>query len=118
MISGRYNQQYKVFGNEAQYPFELSSAQAECLKVGMEKSRVLIPAGAFQGSFKPVNPANVKSLYRSVDWIDWFIYVVPTLVASLFVDETIQKAILALTRACGLSLQWVVTKKEVQDIKS
>lgn len=118
LLSSRYNSSFKYHGNESNYPFQLSNLQIDCLNQGMDKSRVLIPAGVFQGSFKSVNPANVKGMYRSVDWIDWFIYVVPTLLASLFDDRKIRDAILALTRACALSLQWVVTKDEVEEIKT
>jgi hypothetical protein len=118
LLSNRYNSGFKYFGNENLYPFQLSNSQFDCLKVGMEKSRLLIPAGVFQGSCHPVNPLNVKGLYRSVDWIFWFIFIVPTLVVSLFDDASIRTAILALTRACALSLQWEVSKADIEEIKS
>lgn len=118
MISPRYNSNFKYYGNESEYPFQLSNIHFECLKIGMQSSRMLIPTGGFQESFKPVNPLNVKGLYRSVDWIDWFLYVVPTLVVSLFDDLTIRNAILALTRSCSLALQWEVTNEDLEEIKS
>ncbi|CAM0136760.1 unnamed protein product, partial [Umbelopsis sp. WA50703] len=84
----------------------------------MQKSRMYIPAGVFQGSFHPVNPLNVKSLYRSIDWITWLVFVVPTLVVGLFDDADIRVAVLALTRACSISLQWVVSKDDILEIES
>lgn len=117
MISTRYNHSFKYHGNESDYPFQLSNIHFECLNAGMEASRILIPTGGFQGSFKPVNPLNVKGLYRSVDWIDWFLYVVPTLVVALFDDLTIRNAILALVRGCSLALQWEVSKENLEEIK-
>lgn len=118
LLSPRYNTGFKYFGNEPAYPFQLSNSQFDCLKVAMQTSRLLIPAGVFQGSFHPVNPMNVKGLYRSVDWIHWFIYIVPTLVVSLFDNAEIRTAILALTRACALSLQWEVSKANLEEIES
>ncbi|KAI9243382.1 hypothetical protein EDC94DRAFT_669616, partial [Helicostylum pulchrum] len=103
LLSKRYNDGFKHHGNESAYPFQLSNKQFECMNVGMAKSRLFIPAGAFQGSFHPVNPLNVKGLYRSVDWSIWLVKVVPVLVVSLFEDQSIKTAILALTRACALS---------------
>ena len=88
------------------------------MNVGMAKSRLFIPAGVFQGSFHPVNPLNVKGLYRSVDWTIWLVKVVPVLVVSLFEDQSVKTAILALTRACALSLQWEISKTEIEEIKS
>ncbi|KAI9243694.1 hypothetical protein EDC94DRAFT_492976, partial [Helicostylum pulchrum] len=118
LLSKRYNDGFKHHGNESAYPFQLSNKQFECMNVGMAKSRLFIPAGAFQGSFHPVNPLNVKGLYRSVDWSIWLVKVVPVLVVSLFEDQSIKTAILALTRACALSLQWEISKTEIEEIKS
>ncbi|GAA5797931.1 hypothetical protein HPULCUR_003329 [Helicostylum pulchrum] len=118
LLSKRYNDGFKHHGNESAYPFQLSNKRFECMNVGMAKSRLFIPAGAFQGSFHPVNPLNVKGLYRSVDWSIWLVKVVPVLVVSLFEDQSIKTAILALTRACALSLQWEISKTEIEEIKS
>ncbi|KAI9243120.1 hypothetical protein EDC94DRAFT_671936 [Helicostylum pulchrum] len=113
LLSKRYNDGFKHHGNESAYPFQLSNKQFECMNVGMAKSRLFIPAGAFQSSFHPV-----KGLYRSVDWSIWLVKVVPVLVVSLFEDQSIKTAILALTRACALSLQWEISKTEIEEIKS
>jgi hypothetical protein len=118
LLSSRYNTGFKYFGNELAYPFQLSNQQFDCINVAMQKSRLLIPAGVFQGSFQVVNPLNVKSLYRSLDWCQWFIYIVPLLVVPLFDDQSVRTAILALTRACALSIQWEISKAEVEEIKS
>lgn len=118
MISSRYNANFKYHGNESSYPFQLSKTDFECVKISMNNSRKYIPTGAFQSSFKAVDPSNVKGFYRSSDWIAWFIYVVPTLVVGLFDDLSIRNAILGLTRACALSLQWEVSRQNIDEIKS
>lgn len=118
LISPRYNTSFKFYGNESIYPFQLSNAKFDCLNTGMQKSRMYIPAGEFQGSFHPVNPLNVKSLYRSIDWTTWLVFVVPTLAVGLFDDADLRVAILALTRACSISLQWAVSKNDILEIES
>ena len=118
LLSKRYNDGFKYHGNESAYPFQLSNKQFECLNLGMKSSRLFIPTGAFQGSFHPVNPLNVKGLYRSTDWILFFTKAVPVLVVSLFEDQSVKTAILALTRACALSLQWEISEAEIEEIKS
>ncbi|GAA5802204.1 hypothetical protein HPULCUR_012118 [Helicostylum pulchrum] len=55
---------------------------------------------------------------RSTDWILFFTKAVPVLVVSLFEDQSVRTAILALTRACALSLQWEISEAEIEEIKS
>ncbi|KAI9243536.1 hypothetical protein EDC94DRAFT_700008 [Helicostylum pulchrum] len=93
LLSKRYNDGFKHHGNESAYPFQLSNKQFECLNLGMKSSRLFIPTGAFQGSFHPVNPLNVKGLYRSTDWILFFTKAVPVLV-------------------------WEISEAEIEEIKS
>ncbi|CEP16627.1 hypothetical protein [Parasitella parasitica] len=118
MVSSRYSTHFKYHGNESDYPFQLSNASSECIKVGMKKSRKYIPTAAFQSTFKAVDQSNVKGFYRSSDWIAWLIHVVPTLVASQFEDSNIRDAIIASARACALSLQWEVSENDINEIKT
>ncbi|CEP19865.1 hypothetical protein [Parasitella parasitica] len=116
MVSSHYSTHFKYHGNESVYPFQLSNASSECIKLGMKKSRKYIPTGAFQSTFKAVS--NVKGFYRSSDWIAWLIHVVPTLVARQFEDSNIRDAIIGFARACALSLQWDVSKNNINEIKT
>ncbi|KAG2211226.1 hypothetical protein INT47_006346 [Mucor saturninus] len=49
------------------------------------------------GSSKYMHSDNVRSMYRSVDWIAWLMYVVPTIVAPLLPASSITKAFIALS---------------------
>lgn len=118
LVSDRYNTRYKVVGNAENYPFELSKRDFQRLKQAMNMSRKYIPVGAFQGSWKGADQTNAKSFYRSVDWIEWFLYVVPTLVVPCFEDEQIQKAVLSLVRGCALSMNWEITEDDLTEIES
>ncbi|CEP15948.1 hypothetical protein [Parasitella parasitica] len=118
LIAPRYNASYKYIGNESEYPFQLAPVDFEAVKLSMAESRKYIPAGAFQFSFKPMDMQNVKSLYRSVDWIQWFIYVLPTAVVGLFDDENVRTALLGLSRALALALQWETSKNDMTEIEA
>ncbi|CEP19952.1 hypothetical protein [Parasitella parasitica] len=117
MISHRYKANFKYIGNEAAYPFQLSHLQFQCLGVAMASGRQYIPTGAFQGSFYPVDPSNVKSIYRSTDWIEWPIYVVPTFLVGLLDNAEIRKGVLGLSRGCALAMQWTVSKENIEEMK-
>ncbi|KAL9539149.1 hypothetical protein MBANPS3_010440 [Mucor bainieri] len=113
LIARRYNKNYKYAGNESAYPFELSNVDFSCVKLGMQQSRPMIPAGAFQGSFHPIDMSNVKSIYRSVDHIQRLIYVVPCLVVGLFGDPELGAVVMGLSRACALATQREVPKADM-----
>ncbi|CEP14481.1 hypothetical protein [Parasitella parasitica] len=118
LIAPRYNTSYKYIGNESGYPFQLAPVDFEAVKLSMIESRKYIPAGVFQFSFKPMDMQNVKSLYGSVDWIQWFIYVLHTAVVGLFNDENVRTALLGLSRAVALALQWKISKHNIAEIEA
>lgn len=116
MLSPKYNQHFKYCGDELKYPFELSNAAFVSIKKSMELSRQLIPAGTFKGSWIAMEPNNVKSVYRSAEWIDWLLYCVPTLILSQFQDRDVVKGFLNLIRGISLSLQFEITTNDLEEI--
>ncbi|KAG1448680.1 hypothetical protein G6F56_008876 [Rhizopus delemar] len=54
----------------------------------------------------------------SVDWPGLLLYIVPTLVVPILVDKSAQSALLALVRACAVTLQWSVTETETCRIEA
>lgn len=116
LMSSRYNGRYKFAGKELKYPFSLSNDQFQAVKRSMDDSRCTIPTD-FNGSFKGMSSDNVRSLYRSVDWIAWLIYVVPTIIAPLFSDKSTRLAFISLCRGIKISLQWSITSVEVREIE-
>lgn len=116
MISPRNNSRFKFVGNEDMYPFGLDSSDFNRIKISMDDSRSSIPAD-FSGSFNGMNLDNVRSIYRSVDWIAWLVYIVPTLVAPMFRTRAAVHAFIALSRGIQLSLQWSISESNVKDIE-
>jgi hypothetical protein len=115
LISLRYNDSLKHPDNPDSFPFELTTHDFNTIKLAMNKSRQFVPTKAFSGSSKDC--ANVRSLYRSCDWIDFFIHAVPCLVVPLFKRKDVQEAVVALCRACGLAIQWRMTCDDIDEIE-
>ena len=101
---------------DKKYPFFVDNASLNLIQQGMNKSRANIPL-AFSGCFKGINQ-NSTMFYRSVDWLGFLLYIVPTLVIPILVDKSAQSALLALVRACAVTLQWSVTETETCRIEA
>ena len=63
------------------------------------------------------NIATKLGYFQPVDWIDFLLYVVPTIVIKV-VDDADVKALVSLVRACALMQKWEITETEVSLIKS
>lgn len=116
MISPRYNQAYKYVGNEDEYPFVLSNNAIDIMRDAVNSSRYLIPSAAFKSSFYGYDPQRSKSIYRSADYIDWLLYVLP-LYAPLFDDKRVADGISCLVRGISLALQFSISEDELQEIE-
>lgn len=86
MLSPKCNLQFKHYGNETDYPFELSNNTFTAIIESMKERRQLIPASCFKRSWLAIEPNNVKAPYRSAEWVDWLLYSVPTPILSQFDD--------------------------------
>ena len=49
-----------------------------------------------------------------MDWIDFLLYVVPTIVIKVVDDDADIKALVNLVRACALMQKWEITEIEVE----
>lgn len=121
LLSFRYNERYKFVGNEVDYQFRLSFVELIKIKRSMDDSLCNIPSD-FNGSFQGIVSDNARSMYRSVDWIAWLVYVVPTLIASIFgsrntAGRSTASALIALSRGVKLSLQWSINKDDLKEIE-
>ena len=96
------------------YPFNLDNSDFTVIQKSMDESRCNIPL-AFSGCFKGINEKSTNG-YRSVDWLDFLMYAVPTLVVPLLHSKSTQDAVSALVRACGVALQWEITEDELQEM--
>ncbi|KAF7720912.1 hypothetical protein EC973_005780, partial [Apophysomyces ossiformis] len=98
-----------------QYPFKLKrGVTLRMIGDAVQSSRQYMPT-AFQSKWN--NIATDSGHYRAVDWLDFLLYVVPTIVVdSLELDET-RFAVLKLILACQISLQWEITAADLSTVE-
>lgn len=100
--------------NKQQYTFlipkqELINA-GHCINI----SRCNIPV-SFQGSWD--NLINKIDGARAIDFIDFLLYVVPTLIVPLFARADVRKAVISLVRGCAMALQWEFTNSQIIEME-
>ena len=85
--------------------YTFSLPKRDILSVGtcIELSRSKIPV-SFQGSWSNLILSTEGA--RAIDYIDFLLYVVPTLLVPLFNKVATRKALLALVKGCSIALQW------------
>ncbi len=54
--------------------------------------------------------------FRAVDWLDFLLYIIPTLVTPYLPSRTVQKAVLSLVKGCSLALQWDLTDELISEM--
>ena len=95
------------------YPFYITASDLNVIGTCITNSRKFIPV-SFQGSFQNV----IQSIegMRAVDWLDYLLYIVPTIVVPCLPNEDSRKAMLALVRGCALALQWELNEQDINDL--
>ncbi|KAG2193951.1 hypothetical protein INT47_003521 [Mucor saturninus] len=101
--------------NKDAYTFKVSKKQLELVGDCITKSRANIPV-SFQGSWD--NLLSKIDGARAIDFLDFLLYVVPTLLVPLFEKTSVRKALLMLSRGCAIALQWELTDSLVQKMES
>lgn len=74
------------------------------------KSATFVPT-SFQGSWTKIN-----GYYRGVDWLDYLLYVIPTIVIPYLKHENTKAALMKLINGCTLALQWHITSTEISEM--
>lgn len=98
----------------ANYPFFISNANLKKIGASITESRKYIPV-SFQGSFD--NVMRKKDGVRAVDWLDFLLYIVPTLIVPYLPSTSAKKAVLALVKGCALALQWRLTEDLLREME-
>lgn len=92
--------------NTYNYPFFINKNNLRAIGESITASRKYIPT-SFQGSFD--NVIEKTDGTRAVDWLDFLLSCVPTIVAPYLKDTATKKAVLSLVKGCALALQWELT---------
>ena len=97
------------------YPFFISKPNLKRIGECITQARKTIPV-SFQGSF--YNVLEKTEGTRAVDWLDFLLYIVPTLVVPYLPTVGSKKATLSLIKGCALSLQWNISTLQIEEIKT
>ncbi|KAJ1909699.1 hypothetical protein H4219_006360, partial [Mycoemilia scoparia] len=54
---------------------------------------------------------------RAVDWVDFLLYIVPTIVAELIDDPDDVKALISLVNACSKIESWTISEQEISEVE-
>ncbi|OAD78849.1 hypothetical protein PHYBLDRAFT_163942 [Phycomyces blakesleeanus NRRL 1555(-)] len=95
--------------------FALSSGVRKEIGTAMYKTRNTIPT-SFHGNWRDVYKK--PGSFKAVDWADFLLFVVPTLVAERIGDATARNTLLGLVQACNLLMSWELSAEEQTSIKS
>ncbi|OAD79321.1 hypothetical protein PHYBLDRAFT_162397 [Phycomyces blakesleeanus NRRL 1555(-)] len=71
---------------------------------------------SFHGAW--INIATRSKYFRAVDWADFILFVIPTLVAERVRDQAARKALLDLVQTCNLLMSWELSAEEKTLIKT
>ncbi|OAD70072.1 hypothetical protein PHYBLDRAFT_73877 [Phycomyces blakesleeanus NRRL 1555(-)] len=101
--------------NTTEYPFHIPRADLVTIGNCITSSQKYIPT-SFQGSFDNVF-AKIDGT-RAVDWLDFLLYLVPTLVVPYLPNRAVKTALLSLVKGCALALQWTLTSELLDEMES
>ncbi|OAD75359.1 hypothetical protein PHYBLDRAFT_64283 [Phycomyces blakesleeanus NRRL 1555(-)] len=98
----------------SKHPLFLSAGAQKKIDVAIEGTRESIPT-SFHGAWREV--ARHAEYFRAVNWANFLLFVVPTLVAERIHNQDAQKALLGLVQACTLLMSWELSAEEQTSIK-
>ncbi|OAD68465.1 hypothetical protein PHYBLDRAFT_173457 [Phycomyces blakesleeanus NRRL 1555(-)] len=101
--------------NITEHPFHIPRADLVTIGNCITSSRKYIPT-SFQGSFDNVF-AKINGTH-AVDWLDFLLYLVPTLVMPYLLNRAVKTALLSLVKGCTLALQWTLTSELLDEMES
>ncbi|OAD66149.1 hypothetical protein PHYBLDRAFT_175446 [Phycomyces blakesleeanus NRRL 1555(-)] len=97
------------------HPLSLSLAAQKEIGTAMVLTRRSIPT-SFHSAW--INIATRSGYFRAVDWADFSLFVIPTLVAERVHDQAACKALLDLVQTCNLIMSWELSAEKKTLIKT
>lgn len=96
------------------YTFDIPKEKLEQIGKLIELSRATVPT-TFSSKWE--NPIEQSGGNRGVDWIDFLLYMVPTVFLPALTHNNVKKPLLSLIKACAVALNWRVTKVDLLMMK-
>lgn len=100
--------------NVLEYPFFVQTSDLATIGEKISGSRRYIPT-SFQGSWDDI----FRKLdgVRMVDYIDFLVYAIPTVVCPMINNAGARNALFELSKGCGLALQWSISEAMITKIE-
>lgn len=115
LLDPKKNKKFREFiTQDAQYTFGLNARDDTIIKKIDEKvkqSRVYIPS-AFEGTWD-----GGVGIGRAVDYLDFLLYIVPTIVLPLVQNNETKCALMELVEGCSIALQWRISRRDITKMK-
>lgn len=107
----------KQLKNETDWPYTFDIPEHKLVEIGslIEGSRATIPS-VFSSKWE--NLIKQSGGNRGVDWIDFLLYMVPTLFVPALTHEATKKPLLLLSKACARALKWEITSTDLSAIET
>jgi hypothetical protein len=71
----------------------------------------------FNGNWRGVDFSRPASLFRSVDWIETFLYCAPCIISPRFKKRETTIKVNKLIRGCLLAVQWELSTEDLEEIE-
>lgn len=106
----------KGLGSASEWPYTFDIPEDKLLEIGslIEASRSTVPS---MFSSKWENLIKQSGGNRGVDWIDFLLYMVPTLFVPALTHTATKKPLLLLSKACARALKWEITSTDLAAIE-
>lgn len=103
--------------SDKQWPYTFDIEQVKLTKIGelVEASRSTVPSNF---SSKWENPVTQSGGNRGVDWIDFLLYMVPTVFVPALINNNAKKPLLDLSNACAMALKWRITQDDLSMMRA
>lgn len=112
LLNPQKNEKFKTCSivNSANYTFQLSSDNKNIFGVidsRVNNSRVDIPS-AFEGTW-----SSSVGISRAVDYLDFLLYIVPTIMIPLIKNDHCKSVLMNLVDGCSIALQWRISAADI-----
>ncbi|KAI8980340.1 hypothetical protein BDB01DRAFT_725312 [Pilobolus umbonatus] len=99
---------------QGEYPFLVDGDNLKAAGLSIAGSRSNIPT-SFQGSWDDI--IQKSSHTRMVDYIDFLLYIIPTLICPIIPNTAARDALYLLSKGCSLALQWRITSYDLVEME-
>lgn len=100
--------------SEWPYTFYIPPGKLHEIGLLIQRSRSTVPS-TFMSKWE--NPIVQSGGNRGVDWLDFFLYMVPTLFVPALANNDAKAPLLYLSKACAVALKWEIKETDIRRLQ-